>query len=341
MQDRRPIAVIITDTHLDEDNFEQNLSVVNQTVSICQKYSLKDVYHAGDLFTTRISQKLDTLKNFKVLTDIFKANGITLHYIAGNHDKTSHISSSSYVDIYQNDYVVNCDMKVKRFQGLRVHFLSFYEDYTYREKLDSLKKQIDTDCINVLITHIGIEGVLTNDDSECTSSIKRTDFKGFDYVYIGHYHNRNSVNESIRYIGSTDARDFGEDSNKGCSILYSDGTEEKVLFKFKEFKTITVNSLKDLDFACKENSESTKDFNIKIKVILEQKELVKLDKKEIESLGFTVEAKVKDIKVVEEVETEEISISKHDKKSIIKNWSEYCLKNKVNPKHKTEFIKKV
>ena len=54
-------------------------------------------------------------------------------------------------------------------------------------------------------------------------------FSPFDKVFVGHYHNRTVIpGTGIEYIGSSRQHNFGEDEEKGYTVLYTDGTHEFV-----------------------------------------------------------------------------------------------------------------
>lgn len=55
------------------------------------------------------------------------------------------------------------------------------------------------------------------------------DILSFDKVFVGHYHNRTVIpGTGIEYIGSSRQHNFGEDEEKGYTVLYTDGTYEFV-----------------------------------------------------------------------------------------------------------------
>lgn len=54
-------------------------------------------------------------------------------------------------------------------------------------------------------------------------------FLPFDKVFVGHYHNRTVIPQTrIEYIGASRQHNFGEDEEKGYTVLYTDGTHEFV-----------------------------------------------------------------------------------------------------------------
>lgn len=77
-----------------------------------------------------------------------------------------------------------------------------------------------------LYIHEGINGALAQpSEKELPARI----FSPFDKVFVGHYHNRTVIpGTGIEYIGSSRQHNFGEDEEKGYTVLYTDGTHEFV-----------------------------------------------------------------------------------------------------------------
>ena len=76
----------------------------------------------------------------------------------------------------------------------------------------------------ILYLHEGINGALSQpSEKELPANI----FDEFERVFVGHYHNRCVIPKTrIEYIGSSRQHNFGEDEEKGYTVLYSDGTHE-------------------------------------------------------------------------------------------------------------------
>jgi DNA repair exonuclease SbcCD nuclease subunit len=65
--------------------------------------------------------------------------------------------------------------------------------------------------INIMVTHIGFDGVVNNDGSEVESVLKPNKFSRFTRVLVGHYHNASKLGENVYYTGSVYQNNFGED----------------------------------------------------------------------------------------------------------------------------------
>lgn len=335
-------SVNITDTHLDDDNFDFVYSVHKQAIKLAKSLGLDFVNHLGDHFTNRASQKLDTLLNFKKIIRLYEKAEITLYTIAGNHDKTDQSISESYLDIFSSEYMINLDGQCFCHKKVIYHFLAFYTDAAYDEKLMQLIDDNwgDEDVYsNVLLTHFGIDGVIDNDDRKVTSTIKKSRFNAFDRVLIGHYHNASDVNETIRYIGSTDPRNYGEDSLKGATILYDDMSLELYPFEFKGFEKIIIE---EFDFANMDELielHANENTNVRIEFRGDPDKLIKVDKKKLNEAGIdviTIDTKL--INVADTSEEASATIGM-ERKDILKHLDEYSKDNKIPRKKLAKIIK--
>jgi DNA repair exonuclease SbcCD nuclease subunit len=240
----KPAFVAITDTHLDEDNFQQVYSSFEQAIVIVKDLGLTELYHLGDHFTSRISQRLDTLLFFWDILDLLERENITLVTIAGNHDKTDQSSERSYLDVFKkskNLIVFRRGFHSNHRSGLNMFFLPYFTDSVYDEELKKLSEISKTSQKRTcLLTHIGINGVLNNDGNKINNVVEVGKFKSFDLTLIGHYHNYNKVTNKVVYVGSCYPRNFGEDSDKGCIVVNDDLTMERVKFNFVEYEKVIV-----------------------------------------------------------------------------------------------------
>src|SRR5690606_9375004 len=119
-----------------------------ETIKIAKKLSLDEIFHLGDHFTNRSSQKLKTLLGFRSICRILTKEGIVMRTIPGNHDKTDQNVSASYLDIFaRNNFVVynGKEPEYHEVGDVRFYFLPFFTESVYLSKLqeivDSLSKK--------------------------------------------------------------------------------------------------------------------------------------------------------------------------------------------------------
>lgn len=336
------MSVIITDTHLKKDNFQQVKSVIQQAIQVAKENHCNSVIHLGDHFVNRANQDLETVLNFMKLLDMFVKDDIVFETFPGNHDKSDQTVNESWISLFENyapTYVKIYEdaSSVQATEEIVYNFLPYYKDEIYQEKLMSLV--LEPDKKNVLFTHQGISGVLDNDGIKVSNSINKQCFSVFDKVFIGHFHNYSRVDKNIEFIGSTDARTYGEDENKGCVILYDDLSTERINFEFKKFKTIEIKEQEIINIEKIIKEYKNSEDNIRLYISGNRDELVKVDKTKLNNLGFEVILSDTELIVIEE-ENEKTTL-RTDRKELRKDFIGYC-ENKEIPKNKfVDVLKKI
>ena len=233
-------TILITDTHYNNENQHQVDDVFLQCFKLAKLTKTKTVCHLGDWFTSRTGQTLPTLMS--VLGTLNKAQkmGITIHTIAGNHDKTDLEDERSYMRVFGHHpalklYEVHGCVRLTNTDLWMLPY--FPEEGSYAERLSAIKSLmgVDPKRKKFLLTHITLDGALNNDGSKQSNNLKREAFKEFDWTLCGHYHNRNSPWSRAQYIGSPRAANFGEDNEKGFTIINQDGSMKFVRAVFQQY----------------------------------------------------------------------------------------------------------
>jgi DNA repair exonuclease SbcCD nuclease subunit len=243
--ERQPIAIVITDTHLAENTIDVNHSVYDQVLDFCEGLEIKIVIHGGDIFESRKGQPEVVLNAFSDILDKFEARGIRMVGIAGNHDKTDYTSERSFLRPYDRhpSFDLINPYGMIRLGNVNIILLPFYDEkLKYPEMLEASCKFIEEGGINILVTHVGIDKARTNGGRELESNIKPDMFDQFSTVLVGHYHDRHMVGDKICYIGSAYQANFGEDDQKGCALIYDDGSIDLLNLDFPTYKNVVVTA---------------------------------------------------------------------------------------------------
>lgn len=330
-----PVAVILTDTHLKEDNIDVNLSVYNQTIQFCIDNNIKTIIHAGDIFHSRKSQSQSVLITFDKILDQILENDLKMISIVGNHDKTDYDSSESFLtpflyhpclQLIETSWI-DKENSLKLNENIRFSFISYFSDDIYIKELMSLNSQLNQENENFLLTHIGVNGAVMNNGTKIESSIKTSLFKSFKQVYIGHYHDGQSWS-NINYIGASIQHNFGERRNKGLQVLYNDGSLEFVQLDFPEYIKFQVN-VKDLttkDIEELEDIKKNSKDNIKIVLIGNKKDVNEFNVQEIKKIGVEVELKQEDV----EIKELDQRIEPFTAKTLTDQFEIFCEKNQLD-----------
>lgn len=333
---KKPIAVLITDTHLSNNNIEHVSGIFDQVAEYCEKHSIKDIYHLGDFFQSRTGQPLPTLKATQNI--IQKIKGFNVNIIAGNHDKQNLDSEDSYLDVFHNDEYFNVIREYESIvnEDIIFWFLPYFKETGEKYKgylkeiINKVKKNSQQK--HILLTHIGVNGVLNNDDIETENGISKDMFKVFDKICIGHFHNICKVGENIFYIGSVSARNYGEDNNKGLTVLYEDGSHEQVILDFPKYMQFDYDpdnvTKKEIDIL---GGQKKQGHNVRVTLRGSEAKVKSFNKAVLSDIG--VDVKIKEDSIEQNKENAKKGIYEaFTNNSIKEEFKVFCRDKKLNHK---------
>lgn len=336
---KKPFAIYLTDVHLTKDNTALVRNIFKQAIAKCKKLGINTIFCGGDIFTNRQAQPLGALLAFIDILELLLKENIVLYSIPGNHDKTDLDADVSYLDVYKafSNFRVFQNSSSGIFDKdklVRVFFVPYFKPEKYLKELTEAVKNVKKDKVNFLITHIGVDGVKNNDGSLVDNGIPANLFSVFDKVLIGHYHDASKLGKNVYYTGSCYQANFGENiDDKGFTILYTDGSIEHVKTAFPRFIKV---KLEASDISNIENSielyTSEKFKEDKVRFIFNGKkeniDLVKANANQFKEKGIDVKYEADEI--VENVENvENGEFVEFNRKSIVKDFNDYCKFNKI------------
>ena len=231
MKGHYPCLLLLNDIHISKDNIPAFKANWQEAIDICRKMDVKEIAIGGDLFFSRAAQTLDVLLAVHDALLTAAEHGIHVTIAEGNHDKVNQENERGYCHVFdQHSNVLVCDEYVSLPLGddcrFVLHMMGYFpEDGSFCTRLDRLKEEaLDPKRLNFLYIHEGINGALAQpNDKELPAKI----FEDFDKVFVGHYHNRTIIEKTrIEYIGSSRQHNFGEDEEKGYTVIYTDGSHE-------------------------------------------------------------------------------------------------------------------
>lgn len=339
---KKAIAVLFTDSHLSEKTIEINKSVWRQANDLAVELKV-DLFHGGDIFTSRKSQTQIVLNTFDDILDDLQSK---VHLIPGNHDKTNYESSRSYLDSYRHHPNVRLfhNYGGAPIGDVTIHMLPFFsEGGEYVKRLYEMvnDEHLSWNKKNVLLTHVGVNGVKNNDKSVVINSIKQELFDKWDLIIIGHYHNRSLLGDRMCYIGSSYQGNFGEDSSKGCAILYDDLSLEYIKFDFPEYQVYeididnrTSDQLDELHLECANNGNF-----VRFKFFGTEEKLKALDKQKYQKDGIDVQLVSENIES-EIQRAEEGEFVSFTKSNIIEEFKVFCETEELNHEEGFKYLEK-
>lgn len=339
MKELIPLAIFSTDWHLKKENISQITDLVTQQCELAKKLEVTHLVCLGDVLDSRISQREEILTSFSKILDIIKSYDLLLVLIPGNHDKTIYSSHESFLTPYKTHpalFLIDKMGSVPFKDGsIQLRFLPFFSEEKWLESYKELYEYIGEGDIlddkNILCTHIAVTGSQNNDGEFVSSSISPKLFKGFFKVFSGHYHDQQKIGSNFYHLPSIQQNNFGENSEKGFTVLYSDGSHKLVKSDFREFIKVRVDldsiSLDDLN-GLKKKYQRNKD-NIRFEFTGSESLLKSLNQEDFTSLGIDVKTKSKEIQdSIEYSESNEVI--EHTKESIKREFKIFCEKESLD-----------
>ena len=333
---KEALALLINDIHVDRDNIAEFNKNWDEALTVCQREGITDIVVGGDVFISRASQTLATLLAVRHALDRAVLNGIYVTIAEGNHDLVNQEDIEGYnhlwkglegievIDSHKYLYWSGCDfaLLVMSYFPEKGSFLDRLERAVSNTIID-LGPEVDSEAKIVLYVHEGIHGALG--DYEIDGELPQEPFKEFKAVLCGHYHNRTKIKgTNIRYIGSSRQHNFGEDEEKGYTILYSDGSTS---FVKNEVNTRYITCEVDAsDIDNLENYFSDHDlsnYKTKVKVRCNEKQAKTFDKQKLIDLGFNKVEMIAESKVSKDIASVGID-EKYDKQGIKKEYLSFC-----------------
>lgn len=338
---KTPLSITSTDWHLTRNNRDQIKDLIRQKIQLAKKLKINKVFCTGDIFQARKAQEEIVLNTFGEILDMFKEADIQLICIPGNHDKVSQSGTESYLTPFKNHPAL---FLIEIMGGVSIgniifSCLPYFDDETYKQKLaelieyrfankkeyPALQKEYD-----FLLTHQAFNGAINNDDSKVENDLKPTLLSQFDKVLVGHYHNKDDQGKIV-YIGSICQNNFGEDDQKGFTIIYDNGEIEFYKAKFREFRKITLDvdklSLQQLKTEIGKISDVNQ-ANYRLELTGDNKKLDSIDVDVYKSLGFDVKLKSKEsqVNIESAIQGQRIEFNND---SIVEEFNKFCEQEKI------------
>ena len=334
----QPFAVMVTDVHLDRGNSGLVKDIFEQLVSLCLERGINNVICAGDVFTTRSGQPLECLSAWQDILGLLCRNKIVLDVIPGNHDKTDGNDDCSYLDVYGNTKYLRLHRRgdtvwFREEEDIVIHMIPYFGTERWMKELEILKNNGERGRLNILVTHMGFNGVRNNDGSEVTDGIAPSSVADYDLVLSGHYHDRSAVGKNIYYIGSAYQNNYGEGSvDKGFAVLYDNGDVEFVPSCFPRYIKETIQATDRETFANlleKYGEANDRIDHVRFEFVGKKADLERLDITEIQG-RYGIDCKFNSVEEREAVESAVgDDVLNYDVSSVTKNFYRFCAENNI------------
>lgn len=337
MKGHYPCLLLLNDIHISKDNIPAFKANWQEAIDICRKMDVKEIAIGGDLFFSRAAQTLDVLLAVHDALLTAAEHGIHVTIAEGNHDKVNQENERGYCHVFdQHSNVLVCDEFVSLPLGddcrFVLHMMGYFpEDGSFCTRLDRLKEEaLDPKRLNFLYIHEGINGALAQpNDKELPAKI----FEDFDKVFVGHYHNRTIIDKTrIEYIGSSRQHNFGEDEEKGYTIIYTDGSHEFIKNQANtRYRVIDVAAERAGLHLMDELREIGADgrYKVKVRVHAPQAAIKSVDKAALLDAGATKVELIADDEEMLEVAASSL-FEKFDSHRIRETYEEFCREKQID-----------
>jgi DNA repair exonuclease SbcCD nuclease subunit len=308
---------------LQNGNEDAVLSSVKHMIQVANERDIKRILFAGDLFHSRSFQRQSILLTLDKILNLFNENGIWADFIPGNHDKTIYASHDSFLDTFRHypKFKLHSKMTVIAIDDVEITMLPFFSDDMLIPMLE------DADGTDVLISHFEMAGSTHLGRSSEKTSINQKLLSKWSKTYLGHYHNWHEISKDIVHLPSFIQDGFGEDSNKGFSILYDDLSYEIIQGRFKTFNKVSVNIDKVGTKEIKELIELYKNSSnvIRFEFTGDESKLKAIDKSLFNNTGIDVKIKYE---VKYDYDNEDLTppsvVEKYDKIQVRGTFKQFC-----------------
>lgn len=335
-----PLVGVIKDTHITSKNIDIVKDIFSQFIFLLLQKKITNAIHLGDFFSERRNgHNVDRLTAVKEIIEMFETAKITLYAIQGNHDLQDLEGHIGYMDVYTNSYFqLTHGYEFVDIATIRFHLVPYLlEGNIYLEQLH--KAQYSKKLMNILCSHVAVNGVRNNDGSIVATGLSVSEFKNFDKVLLGHYHDESFIKPNVYYLSGCFQQNFGEDQKKGFTIVYDDGSLKFFPSIFKKYYKLKIEAtnkkelqeiyleLKDMDF---------NEVNVRLILTGSEQEFEGIDASIFKELGVDVKYENTKETLVNFENIGDLELITFTKDQLIKNFEEFAKELEYTPRQYTQ-----
>lgn len=323
---KKPLVVSSNDWHIRDDNVNQIIDLFRQQCQLAVSLEVKFIACLGDIFNSRKSQTLLVLNTFTKILNIANEYHLNLICFPGNHDKTCYESRESFLDQfrYHPNITLLTDYGNIELDGVRFHFMPFFSENMWIDEFKNVEFIKGEQ--NILLSHIAVTGSRNNDGAKVESPITPSMFRKFDIVGLGHYHNYQSIGSNIFHFPSIQQNNYGEDTNKGFTVIYDDCTFDLRPSTFKRYEVVDIDlnetSKKQISELINTYSERLDESYVRFRLTGTEDKLKAFDKESIKLIGIDVKTVNKEIDSIEDFDS--VEVKRYTNESIMSEFKNFC-----------------
>jgi DNA repair exonuclease SbcCD nuclease subunit len=249
--------LIFSDLHIhphkkSSGRLDDCLKALDWVFQVAVDREIENIVFLGDLFHDR--QKIDVLayqRTFEILERRLSDGRFSLHILLGNHDLWHHqrldISSVNPLRTLPRVTIVS-EPSVQEISGKSGSVSMGFLPYTHAPMEDLKKVEAEwrskakKGSRKVLGGHIAVDGAVWNVRHNTMSDITVEHegdmvrvgpeiFKGWDRVFLGHYHAAQKMGNRVEYVGSPLQLSFGEADQDKHLLVYDPSSDSEEYIK--------------------------------------------------------------------------------------------------------------
>lgn len=333
---KKPIFIMANDIHIAMNNVTILRPILANLVIEAVKNGV-DIVLAGDVFDSRSSQRLSVLDLFDEFLGMCESNAVTCFVIPGNHDKTLYSSHNSFLKVFR--YHPSCvlieDIKDMVVQDVNVTFMPFFDE-------DMMVKRLNEHSGGqILVSHFELNGSVNNGIVSKGRAISKSMLDKWDLVLLGHYHNYHKVTDKVSHCPSIIQKNFGEDENKGYTLVYNDLTYEIIKSDFKPFKTIKINIDEITPKLSKEWLKlAESNVNLRIEVSGATEKLKSFKKVKYSQAGIDIKLNHDELTLSEKGFSDVSEVKGLDRDSVKERFDKFCDEDELDKERGKKYLEK-
>lgn len=336
----KPIMLLINDLHISKDNILEYEKNWDEALNICKCEGINRIIIGGDIFTTRGVQQLLPMKMVAKCFEKAKQNNIEIFAAFGNHDCPVYGKTDNWLDLYSDQVIVIKDWEYFKMHGCTLAVCPYFpEEVMMPNKLKELDDFAEEHGIMssqlILYLHAGVHGALG--ELDVPNEIPIELLTKYGKVLCAHYHNRTTIKGAkIEYIGSSRAHTFGEDEEKGYTLLYDDGTTK---FIKNQVNTRYATDNVDLSDLADWKSKYDERYKVRIRVHCTSSDVDTINRDELFERGahkieFVTEK-------IQAIKTEQSDIEeKFDNKGLQTEYKSFCQEKNIDSRFGIDYLTK-
>lgn len=240
LQERSPIAVLISDVHYRVDTLDLADNAMRQSIDKADYFGVPLVV-MGDLNDTKAIIRGE-VANALIKTMSYAAHcGVEVFILIGNHDLLNEKGVAHSLEFLKPYAKVIESPEIINLQGRRVLVIPYQS--TREAFKTAILMDIRLGCPTALtLCHQGIIGAEMGGYMQDHSAITTDDIEHVR-VISGHYHKHHTVG-TLTYVGNPYSLTFGEakDGPKGFCVLYNDGSLEQIPTNLRKHVIIEIDA---------------------------------------------------------------------------------------------------